>query len=105
MATNLLLQHIRVLPCCIDQNIQIYENTGDYNTEVTETSMQEFCKSYILETMVKKNQHVSKIVRSSPPEVFLGKGVPKICSKFTGEHSCQSVISIKLLCDFIKTAL
>ena len=24
--------------------------------------------------------------RSSRPEVFLGKGVPKICSKFTGEH-------------------
>ena len=29
---------------------------------------------------------------SSPPEVFLGKGVLKICSKFTGEHLCQSVI-------------
>ena len=26
--------------------------------------------------------------RSSPPEVFLGKGVLKICSKFTGEHPC-----------------
>ena len=24
----------------------------------------------------------------------LGKGVPKICSKFTGEHRCLSVISI-----------
>ena len=22
------------------------------------------------------------------PEVFLGKGVLKICSKFTGEHPC-----------------
>ena len=30
--------------------------------------------------------------------VFLGKGVLKICSKFTGEHPCKSVISIKLLC-------
>ena len=35
--------------------------------------------------------------RSSHPEVFLEKGVLKICSKFTGEHSCRSVISIKLL--------
>ena len=26
--------------------------------------------------------------RSSHPEVFLGKGVLKICSKFTGEHPC-----------------
>ena len=29
--------------------------------------------------------------RSSPPKVFLGKGVLKICSKFT-EHPCQIVI-------------
>ena len=34
--------------------------------------------------------------RNSRPEVFLGKGVLKICSKFTGEHPCRSVISIKL---------
>ena len=33
--------------------------------------------------------------RSSPPKVFLRKGVLKICSKFTGEHSCRSVISVK----------
>ena len=26
--------------------------------------------------------------------MFLGKGVLKICSKFTGEHPCRSVISI-----------
>ena len=37
------------------------------------------------------------LYRSSHPEVFLVKGVLKICSKFTGEHPCQSVISIKLL--------
>ena len=30
--------------------------------------------------------------KSSNPEVFLGKGVPKICSKFTGEHPCRGVI-------------
>ena len=36
--------------------------------------------------------------RSSHPEAFLGKGVLKICSKFTGEHPCRSAISIKLLC-------
>ena len=38
--------------------------------------------------------------RSSFPEVFLGKGVLKICSKFTGKHPCRSVISVKLLCNF-----
>ena len=34
--------------------------------------------------------------RSSHPEVFLRNGVLKICNKFTGEHPCQSAISIKL---------
>ena len=33
--------------------------------------------------------------RSSPPEVLLGKGVLKICRKFTGQHPCWSVISIE----------
>ena len=43
-----------------------------------------------------------KMSRNSPPEVFLGKDVLKICSKFTGEHPRRSVISIKLLCNFIE---
>ena len=44
-------------------------------------------------------------LRSSQPEVFLGIGVLKICSKFTGDHPCRSAISIKLLCNFIKIAV
>ena len=40
--------------------------------------------------------------RSNPPEGFLGKDILKIWSKFTGEHPCRSVISIKLLCNFIE---
>ena len=39
------------------------------------------------------------------PEVFLGKGVLKICSQFTGEHPCQIAISIKLLCIFSEQLL
>ena len=31
--------------------------------------------------------------------MFLEKGVLKICSKFTGEHPCQSAKKIKLLCN------
>ena len=42
--------------------------------------------------------------RSRRPEVFLGKGVVKICSKLTGEHPCQSVILIKLQSNFIEIA-
>ena len=34
--------------------------------------------------------------------MFLVKGVLKICSKFTTEHSCQNGISIKLESNFIK---
>ena len=33
---------------------------------------------------------------SSHPELFLGKSVLKIHSKFTEEHPCRSAISIKL---------
>ena len=45
-----------------------------------------------------------KTTWSSRPEVFLRKGMLKICTKFTGEHPCRSVISIKLLCIFIEIA-
>ena len=43
--------------------------------------------------------------RGSRPEVFLRKGVLKICSKFTGEHPCWSVVSIKLERNFTEIAL
>ena len=38
--------------------------------------------------------HYSMSIRSSRTEVFLKKGALKICSRFTGEHPCRSVISI-----------
>ena len=41
--------------------------------------------------------------RSSHPEVSLGKGVLKICSKYTGEQPCLSGISLKLQSSFIET--
>ena len=43
--------------------------------------------------------------KSSRPEVFLGKGVLKICSKFTRDHPCRSAISEKWQSNFIKIAL
>ena len=55
----------------------------------------------IMKTITFDNSTVKKSsftnFRSSGPEVFLGKGVLKICSKFTGDHPCESAISIKLL--------
>ena len=78
----------------------------------------------VLEQLPKRNRHTMKKIdsvlggkssvmlwhlmssngtgRSSHPEVFLGKVDLKIFSKFTGELPCQSVISIKLLCNFIE---
>ena len=49
--------------------------------------------------MWSKLRSIDIICRSSHPEVLLGKGVLKICSKFTGEHSWRSAILIKLLCN------
>ena len=51
------------------------------------------------------SQVLSKMFRSSPTDVFLGKAVLKICSKFTVEHACRSVISMKLLFNFVKITL
>ena len=47
----------------------------------------------------------SLIYRSCRSEVFLGKGILKICCKFTKERSCRNAISIKLLCNFIEITL
>ena len=42
---------------------------------------------------------------SYPPEMFVEKGVLKICSKFKGEYPCLSLISINLIWNFIEIAL
>ena len=59
-----------------------------------------FYEEYILALRERHQYDVRKFnnernFRSSHPELLLRKGVLKICSKFTGEHSCQSAISIK----------
>ena len=46
-----------------------------------------------------------KDLQKQPSWDVLIKGCPEIFSKFTGKHSCRSVISIKLLCNFIKITL
>ena len=73
-------------------------------------------KNVFYKYMFRRYQHLCEIrsafrltsknlFRSSHPEVFLRKGVLKICSKSTGEYPCQSVISIKLLWNFIEITL
>ena len=48
--------------------------------------------------------HFRPMFRSSPSELFLGKGGLKICSKFTGKHPCRSAISMNLQSNFIEIA-
>ena len=66
--------------------------------------------SYIAsEAVLSRNNAIAQFKRmksrSSRPEVFLTKGVLKICSKFTREHPCRTAISIKLQSSFIEITL
>ena len=51
---NSIKEHMWIPSCCLDQNIQKCKSIilmEDYNAEVTETSMQEFCESYLMNYM------------------------------------------------------
>ena len=60
----------------------------------------ELCLSKRYKLKLEKNRNNSVCIkvknfpksRSSRPELFVRKGVPQICSKFTEEHPLQSVI-------------
>ena len=56
-------------------------------------------------TTVLFQENLATSGRSSRPEVFSRKGILKIRSKFTGEHPCRSVITIKLQSNFIEITL
>ena len=45
-------------------------------------------------------EEIKKQGQKQPPRGVLSKSVLKICSKFTGEHPCRSIISMKLKSDF-----
>ena len=60
-------------------------------------------KSPLVLILLKAVKIVLLRLSSSHPEVSLPKGVLKIYSKFTGEHQCRSVISIKLLAILLKS--
>ena len=53
----------------------------------------------------KSSQKSSTIQKQPSRIVFLGKAVLKLCTKFTGEHPCQNLISIKSQINFIEIAL
>ena len=61
--------------------------------------------SYLVRANLYPAERTVGSFRSSYSEVFLGKGAVKTCSKFTGEHPCRSVTSIKVICNIIEVTL
>ena len=60
---------------------------------------------YLNHAINKNLLNVFSLDKKQPFRGVSRKVVRKICGKFTGEHPCRSVISIKLLCKFIEIAL
>ena len=74
----------------------------DYHSIILSWKVSIFLKTTLKRSINDQSLTWKSTFRSSHPEVFLEKGALKTCSKFTGEHPCRSVISIKLLCIFIE---
>ena len=66
-------------------------------------SQEQKCETTLTDHYIRKVAF-DKEHRGSPPELFLGKSVVKICCKFLGEHPYQSAIPIKLQSTFIEIA-
>ena len=81
--------HIYMYMFCIYIGVYIYE--------------QKPSKAILLDHL--ETFFILSIFRSGPPEVFLGKIVLEICSKFTRELPYRKVISVKLQSNFIKITL
>ena len=77
----------------------------NYENILASASLQYSFYYLAVQEPIYSNSAEVKVYRSSLPEVFLGKDVLKICSKFTSEHPCRSVISIKLRSKFIEITL
>ena len=92
------------LQICIPSHFRTFQNS-DYSNKILEfPTISPWLQVYIYwNTICFIWQHQLQAsffnyatFKNSRPQVLLGKGVLKICSKFTGEHQCGSVISIKL---------
>ena len=78
-----------------DHNHKLRSKSSDYIAQVIE-ALPENTTATVRQNKETELMLKLQTTRSGHPEVFLRKSVLKICSKFTGKHSCQSVISIKL---------
>ena len=79
----------------LNTNIFFHKSYGAFTlSKLLNSSASCFEVSEIRKLGLKRTEYFTLI--SSPPEVFLRKGALEICSKFAGDHPCQSVISMKL---------
>ena len=85
-----------------DTNLQVYKTKN-----LSHIFVHAFCLHFIRthQDYFFQKSFRSRSFRSSHSEVFLGKDILKICSRFKGECPCRSVILIKLLCNFIEITL
>ena len=89
-------------------SVRIQENMNQEKTQCLETfhAAIPFYRENIIRSSIQYVFGITyKVVifRSSPPEVFLRKGVLKIRSKFTGEHPCRNVVSVRLHATLLKS--
>ena len=85
---------------------KIRENLESFESYQLNIFFQIVARSFTAYALIGGAEAYSEPCRSSlTQEVFLVKGVLKKCSKFKGKHPCQSVISIKLLCNVIEITL
>ena len=99
-----LCHHMQTQPHVLS-NCEECLNTYTWRHDsVVNSLLQQFSK--ILKTSSKiscdSNKSQYYIQKQPPRGVLKKKGVLKICSKYTGEHLCRGVISIKLLRNFRK---
>ena len=86
-------------------NLYLLEfSTVAYGGDTESCSYQKQVAYQKIHGIIDKENLGQRDFRNSRPKVFLVKGVLKICGKFTGEHPCRNVISIKLLCNSVEIA-
>ena len=80
-------------------SLQISISSHDYHSFMTKelVHMPQQITHHHLLFCTYENVHI----RSSPPEVLLGIGVPNICNKFIEEHQCRSMISLRHGCSLV----
>ena len=99
MATNSIIKQYR------SKTGKLECKTGKLIKVRLSLTFQKNCLICFNESPLNMIKNAFYFMRSSHPEVLLGKCVLKICSQFTGEHRCRSAISINLLCNFLEITL